>query len=106
MIFAILREDLGLPPGKAAAKLGQAMITAFNKATPEQQKRYLSDGEGTQVVLTVPDQESLLRTHAAATGYDFPTSIVIENGKLMAIGIGPVHREFVAPITKELKRMK
>lgn len=106
MIFAILRDDLHLSPGKAAAKLGQAMVNAFNKATPEQQKRYLADGEGTQVVLLAKDQEHLLRLHAAASGHDFPTSIVIEGGKVMAIGVGPVHRELLRPITSELPRMK
>lgn len=82
------------------------MVNAFNKATPAQQKLYLADGEGTQVVLLARDQEHLLRLHATASGHDYPTSIVIEGGKVMAIGIGPVHRELVRPITAELPRMK
>ncbi len=82
------------------------MVNAFNKASPEQQQRYLSDGEGTQVVLCARDQEHLLRLHASASGHDYPTSIVIEGGKVMAIGIGPVHRELVRPLTEGLPRMK
>ena len=66
----------------------------------------MADGEGTQIVLLADNQEHLLRLHAAASGHDYPTSIVIEGGKVMAIGIGPVQRELVRPLTEGLKRMK
>lgn len=106
MIYAILREDLHLPPGKAAAKLGQAMLNAFKKATPDIQQRYLSDGEGTQIVLTAPDQERILRIHATATGHGIPATLVIEKGVLMAAGIGPVARELVRPLVEDLSCMR
>lgn len=81
------------------------MMVALSKASPELAGRYFSDGEGTQVVLTVPDEESLLRLHASASGHNFPTSIVIEDGKLMAIGLGPVAREIARPFVKGLRLM-
>lgn len=101
-----MREDLHLPPGKAACKMGEAMLKAFRKSTPDQADRYFADGEGTQVCLTVPDQDSLIRLHAAASGKDYPTSIVIEGGRLIAIGIGPVERARVRHLTEGLPRMK
>jgi peptidyl-tRNA hydrolase len=99
VMYAILRKDLNLPPLKAAAKLGQAFINAFNKATPETKQLYLADGEGTQIVLTANSQEELLHLHAEFTGHDYPTSIVIEDGKLVAVGVGPVDRKRVRHLT-------
>jgi peptidyl-tRNA hydrolase len=97
---------LNLPPGKAACKAGQAMIGAFNKASPEQQKLYLSDGEGTQIILTCADQDELLHINRALTGSGFQTTIVIERGTLIGIGIGPVHRELLRPLLGNLPCMK
>lgn len=89
-----------------AAKAIQAGIVAFNKSPLEIQQRYLADGEGTQIVLTAEDEESLLRLHVAASTLGCSTSIVIDNGKLMAVGIGPVMREIACALTKDLPRMK
>ena len=101
-----MREDLHLPPGKFAAKSGQALLNCLRKANPDIQDRYFADGEGTQIVLWARDQEHLLRVHASLSGHDYPTCLVIEDGKLMGCGIGPVMREKVCHITKELQRVK
>lgn len=70
------------------------------------QQRYLADGEGTQIVLSVSDEEQLLRLHADASTIGCSTSIVIEDGKLVAIGIGPVMREMTKALTRGLSCMK
>lgn len=101
----IFREDLNLSRGKAACKLGQAMIVAFSKSPIEIQQRYLADGEGTQIALSVTDEEALLRMRAAAAALGCALSEVHEDGIFMAIGIGPVARDHVAHLTDELPTM-
>lgn len=65
-IYGILRGDLDLKPGHASAKLMQAGIVSFAKSPQELKDAYPVDGEGTQVVLMVPDEVALRRAHLAA----------------------------------------
>jgi peptidyl-tRNA hydrolase len=99
----VLREDLHLPPGKAAAKLIQAAIVSY--AHSPIQHRYLADGEGTQVVLTVPDEVALRRLHLEAQRHELPCALVSEGDVVMTLGIGPVMRELAQPITEGLSLM-
>lgn len=101
-----MREDLHLPPGKTAAKIGQAFLVSLNKASPDIVRAYFADGEGTQIVLTSPDEIGILRAHNEAQRLGFPVSLVIEKDTVIACGIGPVMRDMVCHITKEFKRMK
>ena len=101
-----MREDLHLPPGKAAAKIGQAFLNSLRKAPIEIADSYFADGEGTQVCLSAPDEVGVLRAHNEAQRLGFPTSLVIEKDTVIACGIGPVMRDMVCHITKDFSRMK
>lgn len=82
------------------------MIVSLFNSPPEIVRSYLVDGEGTQIVLSVPDEEALLRLLDAARAAGIPTSLVVERDRKIAVGIGPVMREVAAHLTKDLERMK
>ena len=84
----------------------QAGIVSFSKSSPELQAAYLADGEGTQVTLVAPDEVALRRAHIAALELGIPCTVVLEDNRPVAIGVGPVMREIAQTITKGLTCMK
>lgn len=101
----IVREDTDLPRGRLASKTGQAFIGCFAKAPPEIQDRYLADGEGMQVVLSVPDEVALRQALACAQDVA-PVALVSPDGTLIAFGFGPITRAAARSVTKGLACMK
>lgn len=104
-LYAIMREDLHLPPGKSHCKAAEALLKSIHQASPDLVERYFSDGEGTQIMLTA-DEPTVLRAHAEARALGLPCSIVIERGKTIGCGIGPVDRDKIWHLTKDLPKMR
>lgn len=105
VLYGIMREDLNLPPGKSCCKAAEALLKSLHKASPDLVERYFDDGEGTQIMLTA-DEPTILRAHADATALGIPCSLVVERGKTIACGIGPVDRNKVWHLTKDLPKMR
>lgn len=101
----IVREDAPLSRGRLCSKTGQAFIGCFAKSSPEIQNRYLADGEGMQVVLSVPDEVALRQALARARDVA-PVALVQPEGDLIAFGFGPITREAARSVTKGLACMK
>lgn len=116
MLYAIVRQDLSMTPGKAASQAGHAFLDSFLKAPSESVSAYLADG-GTKVVLSVKDEKELADIYYRARMAKLPCAMVIESEHIMppsfdgspiatAVGIGPVSRSQARSITKGLRLMK
>lgn len=101
--------------GQSAAQAGHAFLDSFLTSPPEIAKAYRDDG-GTKIVLTAPDEAALCLLFHKAKLAGLPCAMVIEddyqqapfNGRptATAIGIGPVWRAQVRPVTKRLALMR
>lgn len=96
----ILRRDLALPQGKAAAKAVQAAVNSFHRSPWLRRQQYLADGEGCQVALLAEDEPAMRRAHAAALARGLPCALYPES-----LGIGPATRAEVEGITDGLPTM-
>lgn len=93
--------------GKAASQAGHAFLDAFLKAPSDLCDAYRADGGGTKIVLSAPNESSMRAAYAAAQDRDLPCSLVTEeDGTATAVGIGPVERDIIKPITKRFSLMK
>lgn len=113
-LYAIYRADLEMGPGKMAAQCGHAFDLAKEQALqgdPGIQARYKGSGNGTKIVMYVKNLGQLLRAYREAQAAGLPCALVIDRGHVLpphfdgqpiitALGIGPVYKDLVAPITK------
>lgn len=58
-MYAIVRQDLAMTPGKAASQAGHAFLASYLKSDPEAAQAFVADGGGTKIVLAVPDEVAL-----------------------------------------------
>lgn len=96
----ILRRDLALSQGKAAAKAVQAAINSFHRSPWLRRHRYLADGEGCQVVLLAEDEAAMRHVFDAACLRKLPCALYTES-----LAIGPATRAEVEGITDGLPLM-
>ena len=100
-LYALLRADLAMSPGKAAAQAGHAFLESFLAAPPERQARYRADGLGTKVALALPPDARLEPLIEALRAAGLPTALVVDHGHVLpphftgapvatAIGVGPI----------------
>lgn len=103
-----------MPPGKAASQAGHAFLDAFLRAPAALQSQYQSDGHGTKVVLAAPNADELYRLYQQAMDANLPCALIVDSGHVLpphfngqeivtALGLGPVTRDDVQPITGALK---
>lgn len=91
----LVRHDLQLPKGKAAAQVAHAAVEAAWRADRESVQRWRDQGMA-KVVLKVADEKELLRQLQIAKDAGFPTALitdaghtVVEPGTRTCLGIGP-----------------
>jgi PTH2 family peptidyl-tRNA hydrolase len=115
-MYAIVRADLQMSPGKLAAQTGHAFLDTFDlcrKEYPDRAAEYHSGTHGTKVVLGVEDLSQLLKIYEQAKAAGLPTTLVVDSGHKMpphfdgtpietAVGIGPVLRHEIQHITGQL----
>lgn len=98
-LYALVRSDLGMPPGKLASQAGHAFLGAFLQASVERQAEYSAPGIGTKICLRVINLTALLRAYDGARRVGLPTFLVEDTGRnttfngvptLSAVGIGPI----------------
>lgn len=119
-LYAIIRGDLQMPPGKMASQAGHAFVNSFNKSLqerPEITQFYQRDGIGTKVTLVAKNQEKLLAAYEYAKAAGIPCDLIIDQHHVLppyfdgspiitALGIGPARRDEVHHITKKFSLLQ
>ncbi|XP_057295315.1 peptidyl-tRNA hydrolase 2, mitochondrial-like [Hydractinia symbiolongicarpus] len=108
----VVRQDLGMGKGKAAAQCCHAAVDVYNR-TKKVHPQWLANWEKSacpKVALKCPDEEALeaLASHARVLGLD--TSVIrdagrtqIPSGSKTVLGIGPAPVDAVNKVTGHLK---
>ena len=111
----ILRMDLGMSAGKAAAQACHASLGAYLLSTAAEQKAWFAQGQ-TKIIVQVDDEESMLELHELLTAdpkLKKRCSLILDAGhtelkgqNYTAIGVGPVDPKSIDPYTRKLKLYK
>lgn len=116
-MYAIIREDLHMSPGKMAAQTGHAFLDTFDlcrKEYPDRAAEYHDGCHGTKVVLGARDETQLRELYELVKSEGLPCSLIIDSGHVLpphfdgspivtAVGIGPARREEIHRFTKRLQ---
>ena len=116
-LYAIIRADLGMTPGKLSAQAGHAFLNAYLEAfekDPQLAKEYQKDGIGTKICLQAKNLNQLLKIENHLKADDMPASLIIDSGHIMpphflgqpiitALGAGPMTTETAKKYFKRLK---
>ena len=119
-LYAIIRGDLEMPPGKLAAQAGHAFLDAFGECQrldPARAALYRTDGHGTKVVLRAEDRFDIEHLCKQAQASGLPCALIVDSGHVLpphfdgspiitALGIGPARREEIDHITGHLQLVK
>ena len=105
----ILREDLKLSKGKAAAQAAHASLVSY-ECTPARDRNNWKQQGQKKVVLKVQSLEELYGVKDEAEKQGLPCAIVedaglteIPPGTVTALGIGPARAEEIDKVTKHLE---
>ncbi|MDI6884878.1 MAG: peptidyl-tRNA hydrolase Pth2 [archaeon] len=104
----VLREDLKLSKGKAAAQAAHASLLSYERAPVRDRMYWKAQGQK-KVVLKVQSLEELYGVKDEAEKLGLPCAIVedaglteIPPGTVTALGIGPARAEEIDKVTKHL----
>lgn len=115
-LYAIIRGDLNMPPGKLAAQAGHAYTNSYLKALeddPQLATSYETYGSiGTKVCLKAKNLEQLLHAQFKAEELGIPHSLITDSGHVLpphfdgspiitALGIGPYSSDQIKLITRK-----
>ena len=105
----VIREDLKLSKGKAAAQAAHASILSYELATLRDRKKWKEQGQK-KVILKVNSLDEIYKLEKEAKKLGLPYAIIedaglteIPPGTVTAIGIGPASAEEVDKVTKHLE---
>lgn len=105
----ILRRDLKMGAGKAAAQASHASVEAYKKADYESQEAWESEGQK-KVVLRVGSEKELIDIFMQAKKIKMPSALIkdaghtqIPAGTVTAVAIGPARDEEIDKLTGHLK---
>ncbi len=114
-MYAVVRSDLNMSPGKMAAQSGHAFIGAFlqNQDTQvlSEYHKDLPNSPGTKVVLKAPSLLVIERAKEELHQLGVPHFIVVDSGcknffdgqpVVTALGFGPVRKSQLGKVTKRL----
>lgn len=113
-LYAVVRNDLGMSPGKCASQAGHAYLGAFlqaQKSHPEIASAYGADLPGTKVCLQA-GLVALLRTQDEVEAAGLPCFLVVDSGcanffdgkpTITALGFGPVAQGGLPKFLKKLQ---
>lgn len=119
-MYAVVRQDLQMTPGKLAAQAGHAFLDTFDKARerdPDRAVEYHNGHHGTKVVLAAKHEAQLRLAVELCERENIPCTLIIDSGHVMlpyfdgspivtALGIGPALRHEVEHITKKFQLVK
>ena len=114
-MYAILRGDIYMPPGKAASQACHAILESHKKTPTDLSDAYHADGLGTKIILFAPDESALRETEIRATALGIPCALIIDKGHILppdfngkpivtALGIGPITREISDLLTEGFEK--
>lgn len=105
----VARADLGMSPGKLAAQVAHAAVSAADRVPEHVFHDWQKDGS-TKVVLEVWDEQSLIELYKMAVAAYLPTVLIADEGRtevrpgsITALGIGPAPDADINDITGSLK---
>jgi len=105
----VARRDLGMSPGKLAAQVAHASLSAVEKADAEARRAWKQGGQK-KVVLRSPDERTLFELKVIAEDAGLPVAIIrdaghtqLEPGTVTALAVGPAGDEAVDAVTGDLK---
>lgn len=105
----LIREDLKLPKGKAAAQAAHASVDAVLKSDSETIKKWKKEGMA-KIVLKVKDQKELIKYFQQAKDDNIIASLITDAGRTViapgtktAVAIGPDEEEKIDKVTGKLK---
>lgn len=108
-LYAVVREDLRMPPGKLASQTGHAFLESFLVAGAHRQEAFRSHGLGTKICLLAKGLESLLRLEAKLQYLGLPHARITDVGRnttfggvptISALGVGPLNQEEAAVLKR------
>lgn len=105
----VARVDLNMSPGKLAAQVAHAAISAYTNAERDSISRWRKTGM-TKIVLSVNSEEELLNTYKKAVAAYLPVALIcdegrteVEPGTITCVGIGPAPDTTINSVTGALK---
>ncbi len=108
----VVRTDLDLPPGKMAAQVGHAVLSAWRatwKDNPDLAESY-ADSRQTKLILAAPDEATLWRVKLHAQRLGVAAAAIVDAGRtvlpeptLTALGLGPMGRTSYNALTRGLE---
>jgi len=115
-LYAILRSDLGMSPGKLASQAGHAYLDAYiscQQTDPDRATEYRGDSHGIKIALRAKSLHELLRAQDEAIRLGIPCALITDLGytcfdgkpTITALGIGPARKGEIHPITKRFNLM-
>ena len=104
----LVRKDLQLPKGKAAAQAAHAAVEAAFRSDKDKVKQWRDEGQK-KVVLRVVDEKELLRYMQEAKDAGLQTAMITDAGKTViapgtktCVGIGPDTEQAIDNVTGDL----
>lgn len=104
----IIRQDLKLPKGKAAAQAAHASVEAVLRSSEELVNAWHEQGMK-KIVVKVPDEKTMLTLQQQAKAKGLVASIITDAGKTVVapgtktcMAIGPDAEEIIDGVTGEL----
>ncbi len=104
----LVRQDLKLPKGKAAAQAAHASVEAVLKSPPQLVKDWRATGMA-KIVLKVKNEKELIKYFQMAKDEGITASLITDAGRTViapgtktCVGIGPDEEETIDHLTSEL----
>lgn len=117
-VYAIIRKDLEMPPGKLSSQAGHAYGDALSLASelcPDLYNRYRNnDNGGSKVTLSAKNENQILNAYMELKELGIPCSIVVDRNHIMlphfdgspiitALGVGPCTKDQTKHILKKFR---
>lgn len=113
-MYAVIRKDLDMPPGKLASQAGHAFTDSLTLALdtdPDRFHSYRQNGGGSKVVLKAKSDTQLINAYNKIKETDIPCVMIVDQVHVMpphfdgqpiitALGIGPCTREEINEYTR------
>lgn len=104
----VVRTDIGMGKGKAAAQAAHASLTAYEKAGPDARRSW-KDGGQKKIVLKVSSEPELQELADQARREGLPHALIrdaghtqLEPGTVTALAVGPGEENLVDRVTGDL----
>ena len=104
----VLRKDLNLSQGKAAAQCCHAALEAYKLAKPRQREQWAAEGQK-KVVLYAKDMSELMALKEKASKLRLPVAVIRDAGltetrpgTVTCMGIGPASASEIDKVTGSL----